>query len=213
MRPDYKLLTMLRLSLLPMEALAAPQPYRRASASAGALTPLRLAAALTFLALALRLINLDGRPLWLDEAFSAWFSDHSWHYLWTVLPTYEAHPPFYYSLLKLWRSLFGDGATALRSLSVLFSTLTVPVVMAAALEQERAGPDRPSHACASGLPVSCGACSPMLMFIGQEARPYPLADPRLCRRHPHGATAHSAIQGGRRRPLVRSGSCWASLPS
>ena len=59
------------------------------------ITPLRLGASLILLAIALRLINLGSRPLWLDEAFSAWFSDQSFHYLWTVLPTYEAHPPFY----------------------------------------------------------------------------------------------------------------------
>ena len=97
-----------------METLAAPQPLPARIGVSSRLTPMRLVAALTFLALALRLINLDGRNLWLDEAFSAWFSERSFHYLWTVLPTYEAHPPFYYSLLKVWRSLFGDGATALR---------------------------------------------------------------------------------------------------
>ena len=156
-----------------METLAAPQPLPARIGVSSRLTPMRLAAALTFLALALRLINLGGRNLWLDEAFSAWFSERSFHYLWTVLPTYEAHPPFYYSLLKVWRSLFGDGATALRSLSVLFSTLTVPVLMAAALEQERQEPsDHPMLRV--GLVGFLGACSPMLMFIGQEARPYAL---------------------------------------
>ena len=93
------------------------------------ITPLRLAASLISLAIALRLINLGSRPLWLDEAFSAWFSDQSFHYLWTVLPTYEAHPPFYYSLLKCWRSMVGESHAAMRGLSVLFGTLTVPVIM------------------------------------------------------------------------------------
>src|SRR5206468_3148888 len=68
-------------------------------------TPFRLAGALTLLALLLRLTDLGSRPLWLDEAFSAWFSDRSFYYLWHVLPTYEAHPPFFYSVLKVWRSL------------------------------------------------------------------------------------------------------------
>ncbi|MGN6059288.1 MAG: glycosyltransferase family 39 protein [Sphingomicrobium sp.] len=137
------------------------------------LTPFRLIAALTVLALALRLLNLGGRNLWLDEAFSAWFSQHSFHYLWTVLPTYEAHPPFYYSLLKLWRSLFGDSALALRALSVVLGTLTVPVLIAAALEQERQEPSG-QPIVRAGLAGFLGACSPMLMFIGQEARPYAL---------------------------------------
>ena len=156
---------------MPMDAVAAHQ-----GSQAGVrvrLTPVRLVAGLTFLALALRLINLGGRNLWLDEAFSAWFSDQSLHYLWTVLPTYEAHPPLYYSLLKVWRSVFGDGAVALRALSVLLGTLTVPILLAAAFEQERQDPS--DHLMLrTGLVGFLGACSPMLMFIGQEARPYAL---------------------------------------
>ena len=137
------------------------------------ITPLRLGASLILLAIALRLINLGSRPLWLDEAFSAWFSDQSFHYLWTVLPTYEAHPPFYYSLLKCWRFVLGEGHAAMRCLSVLFGTLTVPVIMAIAFEQERqSSTGRPL--LRAGLAGFLAACSPMFMVIGQEARPYPL---------------------------------------
>jgi predicted membrane-bound mannosyltransferase len=78
-------------------------------------TPLTVAAAAVLLALAVRLNGIALRPLWLDEAYSAWFSTRSWDYLWTAVPTYEPHPPFYYSLLKLWRGLAGGGAVALRS--------------------------------------------------------------------------------------------------
>jgi uncharacterized membrane protein len=132
-----------------------------------------LAVALTLLALGLRLINLGARTLWLDEAFSAWFSDRSFLYLWSVLPTYEAHPPFFYSVLKVWRSLVGEGHAAMRGLSVLFVTLAVPVIMAIAREQERQDPTgRPLvRAAVAGLLVTC---SPMFMVIGQEARPYPM---------------------------------------
>lgn len=161
------------LSVPPMDALAAPQTALARTRVGSRLTPMRLAAALTFLALALRLINLGGRNLWLDEAFSAWFSDQSFRYLWTVLPTYEAHPPFYYSLLKVWRLVFGDGAVALRALSVLFGALTVPMLMVTALEQERQEPSE-HPMLRVGLVGFLGACSPMLMFIGQEARPYAL---------------------------------------
>src|SRR4029078_4067551 len=89
------------------------------------------------IALGVRAIGLSTRPLWLDEAYSAWFSSRSWDYLWTVVPTYEPHPPFYYSVLKLWRVIAGSGPVALRSLSLLFSITTIPVVMAAALELDR----------------------------------------------------------------------------
>ena len=136
-------------------------------------TPFRLAAGLTLLALALRLTNLGGRALWLDEAFSQWFSDRSYHYLWTVLPTYEAHPPFFYTVLKSWRSLVGEGHFAMRSLSAVAGTLTVLVAMGIAREQE--------HDTATGRPLLRSgiagflcACSPMFMVISQEARPYPL---------------------------------------
>ena len=136
-------------------------------------TPLRLTVALVLLALAVRLTDLGARPLWLDEAFSRWFASRSFDYLWHVLPTFEAHPPFYYSLLKLWRGAFGSDALAIRSLSLLFGVLTVPVVMAAAREQERQSPIGRPHLRA-GLAGFLAACSPMLIVIGQEARPYPL---------------------------------------
>lgn len=136
-------------------------------------SPLRLAAALTLFALALRLTNLGSRPLWLDEAFSDWFSSQSFHYLWNVLPTYEAHPPFYYSVLRIWRFLVGEGHVAIRSLSVLFGTLTIPLIIAIALEQERqASTGRPL--LRAGIAGFIAACSPMFMVISQEARPYPM---------------------------------------
>jgi mannosyltransferase len=137
------------------------------------ITPVRMAAVLTALALGLRLINIGGRPLWLDEAFSAWFSDQSFDYLWHVVPTYEAHPPLFYSLLKLWRGAVGEGHAALRGMSVLLGTLTVPIVMLISLEQERQEPTgRPL--LRSGVAGFLAACSPMLMVIDQEPRPYPL---------------------------------------
>jgi uncharacterized membrane protein len=136
-------------------------------------TPERLLIAVTLLALTLRFLDIGSRALWLDEAFSQWFSDHSFHYLWTVVPTYEAHPPFYYSLLKVWRSLAGQGHGVMRSLSVLFGTLTVPLIMVMAREQERqSATGRPL--LRMGLAGFLAACSPMLIVLDQEARPYPL---------------------------------------
>jgi hypothetical protein len=151
-------------------SLSAPKPIIRLN---WRVTPLRLATALTFLALGLRLIDLGTRPLWLDEAFSAWFSNQSFHYLWHVLPTYEAHPPFFYSALKVWRMIVGEGHAAMRSLAVVLGTLTVPAIMAIAFEQERQNATgRPL--LRAGIAGFLAACSPMFMVIGQEARPYPL---------------------------------------
>jgi hypothetical protein len=136
-------------------------------------TPMRLAIVLMLLALTLRLIGIGLRPLWLDEAYSAWFSSCGWHELWTQVPTYEPHPPFYYSLLKLWRELVGGSAVALRSFSILLAVATVPLVLAASVELERQRPTgRPS--LRAGIAGFFAAASPMLIFLGQEARPYPL---------------------------------------
>lgn len=146
----------------------------RAHAGRGSrrISPVTIAAALAGLALALRLVDLGARPLWLDEAYSAWFSSRGWHELWTVVPTYETHPPLYYSSLKLWRSLFGGSAVALRSLSVLIGAATVPVVVACAFEWGRSKGRRPLvRATVAGLLT---ACSPMLVGLSQEPRPYPL---------------------------------------
>lgn len=156
-----------------MDAASTLNPPIAAQRPVWRLTPLTLAAGLTLLALALRLTHLGSRPLWLDEAFSAWFSDRSYYYLWHVLPTYEAHPPFYYSVLKAWRSLVGEGHAAMRGLSVLFGTLTIPVIVAIAFEQERQSPTtRPL--LRAGVAALLAACSPMFMVVGQEARPYPM---------------------------------------
>src|SRR3569833_2947006 len=101
---------------------------------------LQLTIGLALLALAVRLIDIGVRPLWLDEAYSAWFSSRGWHVLLTQVPTYEPHPPFYYSLLKVWRMASGGSAVALRSFSVLFALATVPLVIAASQELERQRP-------------------------------------------------------------------------
>lgn len=136
-------------------------------------TPLRLAAGFALLSLAVRLIGIEARPLWLDEAYSAWFSSQSWQVLWTKVPTYETHPPFYYSLLKLWRDVCGGSPLALRSFSLLLAAGTIPVVLAASGELERA---RPSGRLLlrAAIAAFLVACSPMLVLVGGEARPYPL---------------------------------------
>ena len=156
-----------------MDAVATPRaPFARIRLN-WRVTPMRLAAGLTLLALGIRLVGLGIRPLWLDEAYSAWFSARSWQELWTVVPTYETHPPFYYSLLKLWRVPFGGGAIALRSSSVIIGAATVPILMMAARELERLRP--------TGRPLLLisiagflAACGPTLVEHGQEARPYAL---------------------------------------
>ena len=137
------------------------------------LSRFQLTAMLMLVALAVRCVGLTLRPIWLDEGFSAWFSARSWHYLWTIAPTFETHPPFYYSVLKLWSELFGHSAIALRGLSVMLGVAAVPVVIAAALEHEKLDPSG-NPQLRAGIAGFLVACSPLLVGLGQEARPYPL---------------------------------------
>jgi mannosyltransferase len=80
-------------------------------------------------AITLRLARIDRQPLWLDEHFSLWFARQSIEYLWTVLPTYEVHPPLYHIVLHGWIDLFGTSAVALRSLSLLGALATAPLIL------------------------------------------------------------------------------------
>lgn len=124
-------------------------------------------AAIIIVGLGIRLMFLGDRALWLDEAYSVWFSDRTWHYLWREVPQFETHPPLYYSLLKLWRSLGSDEFT-LRLLSALVSLATVPMV---ALASYIAAPSRhklPLAATAGFL----FAVSSVQQEYAQQARPY-----------------------------------------
>ncbi len=71
-----------------------------------------------------RVYQLADRSLWFDEAFS-------WRLI--QFPFTEMlhrigrdnHPPLYFVLLKGWATVFGESTFALRSLSVLFGSLTI----------------------------------------------------------------------------------------
>src|SRR5437762_11991800 len=92
-------------------AIARPAPALRLN---WRVAPTWLVIGLTFLGLALRLVHIGSRPLWLGEASSQRFPARDWHYLWTIVPTYEPHPPFYYSIPKLCPFAFCGWASALR---------------------------------------------------------------------------------------------------
>jgi mannosyltransferase len=87
--------------------------------------------AVVIVALLFRLPTLVSRSVWMDEAYSYWFMSLSWSDLWFKLPFYETHPPFYYSLLKLWTMLAGSSEAGMRSLSVLASLATVALTACA----------------------------------------------------------------------------------
>ncbi len=120
----------------------------------------------------LRFGNLLGNPLWLDEAYTAFAAERGLHFIWTVTPSYEVHPPLYYSLASLWVQAFGMSLGAYRALGMLAGVLTLPVLwrIGAALA-ERLGDT------SKRLPATLmafGAVSPMLAQMAREVRPYPL---------------------------------------
>lgn len=116
-------------------------------------------------AAALRLWDLAGRPLWLDESWSRWMAEQGWAGLLASARAYDAHPPLYYSLLKLWHGIAGATPLGLRSLSVLAGLALVPLAWAAA---RRAGlPRRAAPFAATAV-----ALSPVLVVASRQARPY-----------------------------------------
>jgi uncharacterized membrane protein len=112
-----------------------PAAYLRARVSA--VSPWSWAAlALTVVAAALRCYALDAKSLWFDEALSLADSRQTGRMFGSGF-----HPPLFYTLLHLWIGIFGDSAAALRLISAIPGTLTVPVVYLAGrrLIDERAG--------------------------------------------------------------------------
>ena len=114
----------------------------------------------------LRLYRIDEKSIWLDEAFSLWIARHSLWEGWRWLIEVDQHPPFYYSLLHAWIWLFGPLEGAVRTLSALASTLTVPVFYAGC----RRLLDRQTAFVAVGIL----AVSPFHVQFGQETRMYAL---------------------------------------
>ena len=77
------------------------------------------------------------------------------------------HPPLYYLLAKLWVDLWGDSVYVLRTLSVLFSALSLPAMYWLLRELEAS-----RRAAALALLLMC--VSPLFILYGQEAREYAL---------------------------------------
>ena len=122
--------------------------------------------AVVFVAAFLRFYRIGEKSIWLDEAFSVWVASHSLWEGWSWLIRVDQHPPLHYSLLHLWIALFGEMQGAVRALSALASTLTVPIFYAAA----RRLLDRP----AALIAVTILAISPFHIQFAQEARMYAL---------------------------------------
>src|SRR6185312_10174414 len=170
---------------------------------------------LVIVAAGLRLADLGGKSLWLDEAFSVSLARTPWHVFATELRTREANMGLYYLLLRGWLRL-GTGEATVRLLSALAGILCIPVVYAlgARLANRRTG-------VVAALIL---ALDPLHIGLSQDARGYTLAvllvtcstwafahvilDPAPAVRMGPGAPTLGPTLGPRRR---RSGAWWTTL--
>ena len=130
---------------------------------------------LGLIGLAVRAWHIGSEPFWLDEAYSAYAADHDWHFLLHVVPKFETHPPFYYSLMHVWAGAFGDGLLAMRMVG-LIAGLAAPFVLVLAAREASAWLDWDDerrnrlYLVVFGL----GSVSNALVEMTRQVRPYPL---------------------------------------
>jgi mannosyltransferase len=119
---------------------------------------------IVLLAFALRLYAIGRQDIWGDEAFSIWLSNQPLPQV--VAGGADTHPPLYPFLLYLWLRLAGSSPLAVRFLSALVGTLTIPAIFSLgrlALNHE-----------AGLLAALLAALSPVLVYYSQETRMYGL---------------------------------------
>src|SRR4051794_25541363 len=117
-------------------------------------------------AVALRFWDLGAQSYWYDEAITVDLVHGSFGHMLAGVHDHEATPPLYFVFAWLWAHLVGDSEAALRSLSVLFGTLTIPITYL--IGRELAGPR------AGIVGAAFAALSPALIWYSQEARSYAL---------------------------------------
>ena len=125
-----------------------------------------IVAALTALTVALGVLRLDDRSIWLDEGNSIWYALHTWRALLDQIVHFDPNMSFYYWLLWFWRHLFGSGVFAMRALSVVFAALTVPAayILGRRMFDTRAGVVTAALVVVNGF----------FLTYAQEARAYAL---------------------------------------
>ena len=84
--------------------------------------------ALAVLGIGVALLRVGSKSLWLDEAASVYAANLRLGPLWHLVTGGSHNQGLYYVLLHFWVAVFGDGATAVRSLGAIGAGLAVPVV-------------------------------------------------------------------------------------
>jgi len=123
-----------------------------------------LMVAITLLAAALRIYQLDTIPLRGDEAFSVRFWAQAPVDAWELAGT-EPHPIGTFLLFWAWKSLVGDSELAMRALPLLINLLGVAVMM-------RLGQHLLKHKWLMTLAGLLWAINPFLLWHSQDVRNY-----------------------------------------
>ncbi|WP_454885701.1 glycosyltransferase family 39 protein [Sphingomonas oryzagri] len=125
--------------------------------------------------IALRIVHIGSYPLWLDEAYSAFAARQDFNFLWHVVPQYETHPPFYYSLLHVWRSVFGGSVLSLRLPGLICGIAVIPVIAWAGAALGRIGGfDRTGRIWMASAAATFAALQPLGIAMSHQVRPYPV---------------------------------------
>ncbi len=123
-----------------------------------------LTAGACLIAFALRMYQLATPALRWDEGWTVAHGTLPWPEV-VRIAALEWHPPLFYLLYKLWQSLVGVNAEAVRYPAVLAGVLTVPLTCVAAIAWTS---DRRVAATAA----LCNATLPLLVYYGQVNRMY-----------------------------------------
>ena len=119
---------------------------------------------LVLIGFGLRFLYLDS-ALWYDEACSWATSTDKLGIMHNLLNVDLQHTPLYFALLKIWIKFFGQGETALRSLSLIFGILTIPLSFIVSKKITKNG---------FWSALIC-TVSPLLVLFSVEVRMYSLA--------------------------------------
>ena len=121
--------------------------------------------AILLLAVATRFYRLGYQSLWSDEGNSLSLARAGFGEI-AVRTAFDIHPPFYYWLLKIWVSLFGESEFGLRSLSATLGVLLVGLIY---------GLGRKWFGTQVGRAAALvAALAPFQVYYAQEARMYML---------------------------------------
>jgi mannosyltransferase len=129
--------------------------------------------------LVLRIVYIEDRAIWFDEA-SSWLTAQLPFAQLTDSLSQSTHVPLYYPMLRMWMGLFGDSPSALRGFSVLFGMLTVAGCGLLGSRIINAGSERMAVASvgsARGFGLFCAALCGLNAFqvhASVEARMYSL---------------------------------------